>query len=389
MGRNERARKPLGFDVGFCWSDSMRVDPLSAAGQAVKFVAQHGNVNGKPMTMRAMVKLIEIETDPQRHARTMAEIARAQFYGCPIQLCVDIFNSADSRGEYHKFRYEPVHGYADHVARLLREIRPAQLEVANEPWYTRGQADLRMREYRDIVFEYAEGAARANWKGLLIASTRLDRPKDKVEDLWVWDVPWDHCAEAHHRLILNGPASPEELADKIDDVDWLGREGVPDTAVGWIWPVYTNETSFGNTNVDNNSRDGGAMARITLDFYEHHQTPLVLLTMSGTFDPEGGPGEWGMRSWFVDRHGNLSWAAEEMLQFVGAPSPPLIQPDPEPEPDPEPGPRIPGRGRGIGKIRKAQARLALAESRWYADGGPTQARTAIKLIEEALGRRDR
>jgi hypothetical protein len=42
---------------------------------------------------------------------------------------------------------------------------------------------------------------------------------------------------------------------------------------------------------------------------------------------------------------------------------------------------------GMARLGKAQDALDKAVKRWHRRGGPIQARRAIKLIEEAIGRR--
>ena len=74
---------------------------------------------------------------------------------------------------------------AAHVRDLIREIRPDQVECVNEFWYTKGSADVRMRQYRDWIYEFAKGCSMANWDGLLIGSTVLDPGKDSAHDLWM------------------------------------------------------------------------------------------------------------------------------------------------------------------------------------------------------------
>lgn len=138
------------------------------------------------------------------------------------------------------------------------------------------------------------------------------------------------------------------------------------------------------------------MARVMLEHYRRFDCPLILLTMSGDYDQEKGPGEWGMRSWLVDKEGELSLAAQEMLRFVGSDPNPEIdregtpdpEPDPEPEEKPDPKPKPPKKGKdGRNRLRRAGVALDRAVQRWNRPGGPRQAELAIKLIEEALGRR--
>ena len=144
-------------------------------------------------------------------------------------------------------------------------------------------------------------------------------------------------------------------------------------AVGWVDPITINETSFGNTSVDNDSVLGAQMARTMLSFYKRWNVPIILLTMDGQFDPAVGPGDWGMRSWFVDRYGNISKAAQEMLRFVGADPNPDIAPEGDPPDagvDPDVG-LIPMSARRRGSASAASTRSTGRRGflTWLSDGG--------------------
>lgn len=391
MGRNQRRDQPLGFEIGECWGSALALDPATRAGEAVRYVYQHGGWNGRPMRARLMVKTEEIERSPKDHALAMSKIERAREYGCKILLVLDGFNTCRRRADYHRYFYDPARGWAATARDVLREVEPDQIEVVNEYWYTKGGSDIRAARYKQIVYEVAEGAAQANWKGTLVASNHIDEGKDTPHDLWVWDVPWDDCAESEHTLILEGPGTAAALRERLMETAWAQRG----RAIGWIWPIYVTETSFGNVNADNDSPEGAAMARVMLEHYRRFKTPLVLLTMSGDYDPAAGPGEWGMRSWLVDKDGNLSAACRELLRFVGAddrwrpsgtvepPAPPPDEPD-EPDESDEPAR---GTSRGRQKLERARVALDRALERWEQPGGPKQAERAVRLIEEALGRR--
>lgn len=395
MGRNERRNRPLGFDIGECWGHSLTIDPATSAGEAVRYVYQNGNWHGRPMRARLMVKTEEIERSPKDHALAMSKIERAREYGCKVLLVLDGFNTCRRRQDYHRYFYEPVRGWAATARDILREVQPDQLEVVNEYWYTKGGADMRAARYKQIVFEVAEGAEQANWKGTLVASNHIDERLDTPHDLWVWDVPWDDCAESEHLMILDGPRNAQETRAQLQELPWALRG----QAVGWIWPIYVTETSFTNVSADNDSPEGAAMARAMLEFYRQKNCPLILLTMSGEYDPLAGPGEWGMRSWLVDKDGNLSEACRELLRFVG--SDPSWQPSgggspgeeqEEESEEEEENPQDPSRPAGQRqpgrrKLERARVALARAIQRWNKPGGPKQAQKAVQLIEEALGRR--
>ena len=333
MARNKRKSRPLGLGIGELWGDALSIDPGTMAGRAVEYVYRNGGVGGEELIVRAMVKFEEIEaTDQSRHERAVARIRRAQAYGCKVIICLDWHNSADRRADYHKYQYFPTKkSIAEHVRDVIVQFRPWAIQVANEYWHLKGSKDMRAKAYKARVFEYAHGCRIAEheigWKGLLIASNVMEKPRDKVGDLWMWDVDWDNCAEGIHDLIMSdGPSTPAGLQQYLSEL----RYAKDKKAVGWVWPLIRDECSAVNNTVDINTDTGAGMMQVLLEHHRKLNFPLCMLTMDGR--GEGG-GEWGMRTWFVNQDGDISKGAKQMLRFVGSdPDPDLGNGEPPPPP---------------------------------------------------------
>jgi len=291
------------------------------------------------MIVRVMVKFEEMEADDaegkRRHQVAVARILQAQAYGCRVIICIDWHNSADSRDDYHRYQYFPrKKTISEWVKILIVEFEPWAVQVANEYYYLKGSKDMRARAYRSRVFEFAHGCRMAEaaigWQGILLASNHFEKPKDSAKDLWVWDVDWDNCAEGIHDLILSdGPSTPAGLQAYLNGLPYAERK----LAVGWIWPLIRDECSPVNNSVDINTDTGAGMMRTLLEHHKRFRFPCVMLTMDG--HSEAGGGEWGMRTWFVNKFGDISRGFKECLRFVGS------------DPDPDLGN---GNGNGNGDI---------------------------------------
>lgn len=332
----ERATKPLGFQTGECWGGILEHPPTTPAAQAAKYLYQNGGRNGRPMVARLMVKFEEIETAPDRHARAASRVSRATEYGCPVMLCVDWHNICDAKATYHKYQYWPTRqSVAKHVRDLLREFRPYALEVANEYYYLKGTQDMRVKDYTKRVMEYVEGAEMANWDGLLVASNKHDEGRDRPQDLWMWHVPWTNCAESFHRLILSGgPSTAEALERELDSYAYVERG----KAIGWQWPLYITETSPVNNTADINTDEGAKMMMTMLEHHDRFNLPLVMLAMAGDqYAEDYERGAWGMKTWFVDKRGDLSFGAQAWLDYVGAAQPPEFDEEDDVDETPDEG----------------------------------------------------
>jgi hypothetical protein len=332
-----------------------------------------------------MVKTVELRDEGPDLRLAYDRIERAMSYGCGVELVYDWFLKAVDRNSYHRDLWLPdLRTIAIHARDLSRRFRPAEFEVCNEFWYTKGNRDMTMEEYTTIVYAVADGLLMAGAPyPQLNASIKLDKPRDSEHDLWVWNIEYDKCAEVYHFNILSHrgkpptPNTPEGLLAKLQAQDYCDKDRTGrDKAIGWIWPLKLNETSPVGDRVDLNTRNGAEMMVTLLRHQKRYDMPVTMLTMGGGRPFDAPPGEWGMRSDFVDDRGNLSLGVEAWLDFVDAP--PYEGPSEPPVDPPDPG-------GWYEHLAEAQEDLDRAVKRGPNRRGVRSAERVIRHTEEAIG----
>jgi hypothetical protein len=138
-----------------------------------------------------------------------------------------------------------------------------------------------------------------------------------------------------------------------------------------------NETSPVGDRVDLNTPNGAAMMRVLLEHQKRYQMPVTMLAMGGYEPFDSPPGEWGMRTHFVDDKGNLSNGVAAWLDFVNAPpydGPGDVDPPPPADRD------------GQFYIDRAEKRIVRSADNWADDNDTARAQAvrAGKDIDRAL-----
>ena len=377
---------PLGHQVWECWGGALQL-PDGAARDAARYLYKSRLLTG----VRIMAKFWEFDRDKERYRRLTvdrAEIARS--LGLKVQLSIDWHNTATGPSDYHKSRHFPAN-VPNAVASMLRDVEPDEVEVCNEPYYLKGSKAMEMKQYLGLFNQFAEGARRANWDGLIIATQ--DYPGDHPEgrdngnfkyDSWIWHGNWDNCAESRHSWVLEPRSTDpqifyEQILKSLDNPRrW---------AVGWHWPVWENEHSPLGRQVHINTDLGARMCLASWNAYSFKRCPWAFLTMGGTLRDFGTDGSWGMHTDLINDRGEFSLGCKALMRKAGVSVPDNIEPDPVPDPDPDPTPAPPDSMAGEAEISNAITALVDAQMRWGKPGGKRKARLARRLIKKAINAR--
>jgi hypothetical protein len=317
MSEIPRAKQPYGFQVWEVWADALGWEP--SAKRDVAFWLYRNAIHGA----RIMVKFEDFMEQGDWYAEILRRHEVARSLGLKTMLCIDWFNRAEARGGYHSSVVRPPDVPAA-VNSILRDFRPDMVEVCNEPYYAKRAVDrITIKEYRDFVRQYADGADRASFGGEFVASQSnkkfWKKHNDHVADGWEWSVWWPHgMVEGKHSAVLHDYTTLEQL---IQGVGGGWHNGKP---IGYKHPIFETETSICGRRVKDFAQQAYHMAKGFTDWARSVKLPYAYLIMGGG---PGNAGGWGLYTRLIDEHANLTKAAEGILDSLG------IEYDPSEPPD--------------------------------------------------------
>lgn len=391
---NTRAKKPAGFSLWECWGDALDLDPKSHAGQAARYMYEEV-FDGVRIMMKFkwfMEKTKELQIMNRR-------IARARSYGLKLHLCADWFEAADGPKSYHRRMWKPDHAtMQDEVMRMCKQYEPDILEVCNEPYHLAGKrvGAYPEEEYVKDVNSFVRGARAANYKGKILASGTRPEVGWKIKNGWEWHAErWEKgMLEGKHTLVLHDVLAPWAIRDTLIGKFHQGK------AIGYQWPVYESEFSPVGRHTHINTPRGAQLALAGVKAAMEKQFPLCFLTMGGyneDFGRSKADGGWGMRTDLINSKGQLSEAAKEIAQLLGAPEfrlqddtgPPPPPPDDDTDPvDPPDDDGGDGGGEEDPWLARADRAMDLLERLLiFAEENPDLLHLILELLPVEQGRK--
>ncbi len=319
MSEIPRAKNPYGFEFCETWADALGWE--SSARRDMAFWLYRNVIK----RARMMVKFEDYMEQGDWYAEILRRHEIAKSLGLKTMLVIDWFNRADSRGGYHSSVIRPP-DVPKAVNSILRDFRPDMVEVCNEPYYAKHQVDkVTIKEYKEFVRQYVDGADRAGFNGEFVASQSnkkfFKQPQDDVHDGWEWEIWWPHgMVEGKHSAILHDCTTLEQLIHRVGGTWHNGK------AVGWRHPIFETETSIMGKRVKDFEQAGYNLANGFTRWAQSKKLPFAYLIMGG----DAGGGEWGMYTRLIDGQGNLTLAAMGVLDAMN-----IDYDDPDPPTDPD------------------------------------------------------
>jgi hypothetical protein len=312
-----------GFQIWEVWGHALLLPKDSKAWGAAKHLYEHA-IYG----VRIMSKFEEFEKNPYLYQiHTIEKAQRARELGKKVMLCLDWHNTTSGSSGYHQSRYIP-QNLAKQVERIIRDVKPDVVQVANEPYHIKKGKDLTTKQYAAYVYKYIKGMKAAGFNGLMVAEQSSGDNGD-MHDAWEYHVyhnpdnpgalieNWDYCAEGKHRLprVLHDWKTANHVVMDLNSNAWADRN----KPVGWHWPIFQDEFSACGTGIHVDTPEGAKAMRMSLDFFKREKAPFAWLTMGGTSKTFGGEGGWGMHTQLVNSEGKVSESGQAMLRFLGKP----------------------------------------------------------------------